>query len=198
MTNLIENQSSETLVYGHGITDISTLDNEGGTLKAYSQWKQMLARCYSDYVHNLRPNYIGCSIVAEWCTFSVFKEWFDENYFEGGCIDKDMLIAGNKIYGPQTCVMIPNYINTMLGFKKSNTTGFPGVSYDKKSGKYKSTIWVNGKSKHLGSFEIAAEAFRVYKKEKELNIKKTAIMAYELNHINMDVLESLLKYTFEV
>lgn|SRR5574342_23864 len=36
---------------------------------------------------------------------------------------------------------------------RNNKTGFIGVSLEKKTGKYFSTIYLNGKNKHLGSFD---------------------------------------------
>lgn len=43
-----------------------------------------------------------------------------------------------------------------------NQTGLLGVSPYKKSGKFKATIQVNGKAKHLGYFSTKEEAYMVY------------------------------------
>lgn len=45
----------------------------------------------------------------------------------------------------------------------NNSTGYPGVSFHKRSGKYQARIMINGKHKHLGLFETTEEAFAAYK-----------------------------------
>ena len=47
--------------------------------------------------------------------------------------------------------------------KKTNTTGFKGVSYASKRGKYRASIYINGKYKHLGYFDTPEAASSVYK-----------------------------------
>jgi hypothetical protein len=44
----------------------------------------------------------------------------------------------------------------------ANTSGFKGASYKAKSGKYYSTIGVNGEHIHLGSYDTAEEAAKAY------------------------------------
>ena len=53
--------------------------------------------------------------------------------------------------------------NRNMPIKSHNTTGYPGVSFRKDTGKYRSTIHHNGKSKSLGCFETAYQAFEAYK-----------------------------------
>lgn len=50
------------------------------------------------------------------------------------------------------------------GKSKNNTTGYKGVTYVKKSGKYMSRIAAYGIREYLGSFNTAEEANEVYKK----------------------------------
>lgn len=47
---------------------------------------------------------------------------------------------------------------------KNNKSGYKGVSIDKRSGKYRASIGVDGKSIHLGLFTIAEDAAKVYDK----------------------------------
>lgn len=47
--------------------------------------------------------------------------------------------------------------------QKNNSTGYPGVSYDKRFGKYQAYIYLYGKKKHLGYYNTAEEAFLVRK-----------------------------------
>ena len=46
--------------------------------------------------------------------------------------------------------------------QKNNTSGFPGVAWDKSRNKWLSQIRINGKSKHLGLFETAEVAHQAY------------------------------------
>jgi hypothetical protein len=50
------------------------------------------------------------------------------------------------------------------GMPINNTTGFKGVTLDKRSGIYYASISLDGKKKHLGSAETAEEAARKYDK----------------------------------
>ena len=56
------------------------------------------------------------------------------------------------------------------GKQKNNTTGFKGVIFDKHANKYRTRININGKIKHLGYYETAEEASKVYDaKAKEIH-----------------------------
>jgi excinuclease UvrABC ATPase subunit len=46
--------------------------------------------------------------------------------------------------------------------KKSNSSGFPGVSFSKKMKCWRARITYNYKEKHLGYFESAEDAFKAY------------------------------------
>ena len=60
--------------------------------------------------------------------------------------------------------------------RKDNTTGVKGVHFDKRSGKYKAQININGKRTCLGSFKTLEEARIVYtRKSLELHGEFTAV-----------------------
>ena len=48
------------------------------------------------------------------------------------------------------------------GKPKNNTSGFKGVSWHKKTGKWQARIRINDKQKYLGLFDTAEEAHQVY------------------------------------
>lgn len=58
------------------------------------------------------------------------------------------------------CTHSQNQMN--IGLKKNNTSGFKGVSFDKKSNKYRAAIQKNGHKKMLGLFDTPEEAYRAY------------------------------------
>ena len=141
----------------------------------------MLMRCYSAKYQEKHPSYKGCYVCNEWLYYHNFKKWYDENYYEidgkTSQLDKDILVKNNKVYSPNTCVFVPQFINTL--FTKKHRGELPiGVSYHKYSKKYKVqlSVYKNGKStlKYLGYYNTANEAFEVYKQAKEDYIKEVA------------------------
>ena len=86
---------------------------------SYYKWKNMIQRCYDKKVHKkYKPEYKDKSVCEEWLNYSNFKIWFDEHYVP--CknnqidLDKDLLVQGNKVYSPETCVFLLHYQNTMF------------------------------------------------------------------------------------
>lgn len=49
-----------------------------------------------------------------------------------------------------------------VGLCATNTSGFKGVSWDKRDRRWYPYIWVNNKKRHLGSFSSAEEAHKAY------------------------------------
>lgn len=66
----------------------------------------MIKRCYAHLESSRHKTYTECEVCEEWQNFQNFAEWYDENYFNGCHIDKDIKIKGNKIYSPETCIMV--------------------------------------------------------------------------------------------
>lgn len=65
-----------------------------------------------------KPEYKDKSVCEEWLNYSNFKIWFDEHYVPSKNnqidLDKDLLVQGNKVYSPETCVFLLHYQNTMF------------------------------------------------------------------------------------
>ena len=151
--------------------------------KIYEIWRGMLERCYNEKERYRNPTYGDCRVCEEWYNFSNFSKWYEENYYEIDNekmhLDKDILIKGNKVYSPQTCVFVPERINEL--FTKSNKVrgSYPiGVSWKKKNNKFQvqCSVIENGKKtmKYLGLYTNIEEAFQVYKEFKENYIKQIA------------------------
>ena len=170
----------------------------------YQYWFDMMKRCYSKEYHKRSPTYEGCTVCEEWHNFQNFGKWFDDNYYtidgERMCLDKDILVKGNKTYSPETCIFVPERINILFTKNNKFRGKYPiGVSLGNNK-KYKATInifdFVNNKkqSKHLGYFDNIEDAFNIYKKSKENNIKRTA--DYYKNIIPQKLYEAM--YSWEV
>lgn len=115
-----------------------------------------MCRCYSKGFQNKNSNYKGCTVCDEWRNLSVLSNWYLKNYYtvpnERMELDKDILVKGNKIYSPTTCVFVPQRINTL--FVKSNHIRgkFPiGVYYDNSKKKYIANLTYKGEK-----FEVSA------------------------------------------
>ena len=166
--------------YGVGyLGNEKTIDENGKSLKSYETWTNMLMRCYSEKY----PTYKDCCVCEEWLNYSNFKKWFNDNYYEIDgeqmALDKDILVKGNKVYSPNTCVFVSKSINTL--FIKSNKIRgkYPiGVYKPNNSNKYQAqcNILINGKKqkKYLGSYNTIDDAFNAYKEFKEVYIKQIA------------------------
>ena len=167
-------------VYGIGIVGTKYLISEGGVLtKEYMLWKSMLKRCYSDVYKKKNQTYIGCEVSNKFKSYEYFYEWCNKQVgfgVEGFELGKDLLIKGNKVYSENTCVFLPNEINSLLT-KRTALRGeyLIGVCWHKKDKAFIAQVNKNkGKQEYLGSFKTEIEAFNAYKQTKENFIKEQA------------------------
>lgn len=142
--------------------------------KYHNVWHSMIRRCYCNKYQLKYPTYIGCLVVEKWYNFQVFAEWCEQNYVEDFVLDKDILIKGNKIYGPDTCCFVPNMINTLFrNIDKINK--YPiGIKFDPRRNTYNANISRWGKSYFLGSSKDLTEAFSFSKLGREDYLKELA------------------------
>lgn len=147
-------------------------------------WYNMLARCRDGSpIQRNQPRYVGCSVderfknfqyFAEWCQEQIgFKETQSERFWQ---LDKDIVIRGNKVYSPETCVFVPTSINTFFCKSEKSRGTLPiGVSYHIQAKKFSSCCNDDkDKKQHLGLHNTPEEAFMVYKLYKEALARYTA------------------------
>lgn len=145
----------------------------------YECWINMLRRCYSDKYKKQFPTYKTCIACDEWLNFQNFAEWYNQNFYtaknENMHLDKDILVKGNKIYSPETCIFVPSRINKLF-IKGDNFRGkYPiGVTYKSDINKFIARCNTLDKRKNLGVFSTEEEAFNKYKTFKEKYIKQVA------------------------
>ena len=140
-------------------------------------WHGMLRRCYDTKFHERRPTYKGCRVEDYLLNFQHMGKWIEDNYYEiegeTMCLDKDILCKGNKIYSRDTCVFVPQRINSLFT-KCDNARGDNPIGvHPTSSGNYQ--VHCNngyGKKIPLGTYSTEEEAFRVYKEYKEKVIKE--------------------------
>tara|TARA_B100001989_G_scaffold177700_1_gene128644 strand:+ start:198 stop:866 length:669 start_codon:yes stop_codon:yes gene_type:complete len=118
------------LVWGVGTMDVPN----GSACPMYYKWKAILARTENRCPSIIEefPNYKDCTLDPRWHTYSVFKEWvesFDD--WENKHIDKDLLVEGNKHYGPDTCLMVRGIVNAAYKKFVPQKNGLPtGIDYN--------------------------------------------------------------------
>ena len=167
-------------VYGVGILGTKYPSKVNGVLtKEYVLWKGMLKRCYSDAYKKRYPTYEGCRVSENFKSYEYFYEWCHKQIGfgnEGWQLDKDLLVKGNKVYSEDTCVFIPQEVNSLL-VKNTASRGehLMGVSWSTPNKAFKARVCKNkGKSEHLGYFKTEIEAFNTYKQAKEAFVKEQA------------------------
>ena len=143
---------------------------------AYKCWYSLLDRCFADD-KDCTKWYEDCIVWKEWLNFQNFAKWYEENKYDFNGkvleLDKDLKCKGNKIYSPNTCLLVPHEINSLIVSCRKNRGNLPvGVTY--RFNKYHAQINKDGKKIHLGSFDTLEDAFNVYKHEKECYIKSVA------------------------
>lgn len=166
-------------------------------LISHVKWRTMMQRCYDPMWHIDRATYVNVTVCEEWESFQNFTRWFYTAYDYTTmnvkwCLDKDILIKGNKIYSPETCCFVPNCINVLFNTNSKMRGDYPvGVhKYGKKFvcckvGKYKST-------KH----NTPLEAFNYYKIIKEATIQERA--DEWISKIKPETYEAMYRWEVEI
>lgn len=153
-------------------------NKEYASEELYAYWQRMLTRCYNEKEQQ-KPSskaYIGCSVNDEWHNFQNFATWAlsDPHYGKHDDLgkiwhlDKDILVIGNKVYGPKNCLFVPNEINGFFSEIEVGNTGYLGVNYIKPATKgskegYIARCFYQGERKYLGYYNTAKEAYAAYR-----------------------------------
>lgn len=184
------------LVYGIGINDADykvtpVIDGKQISCPVYLKWKSMIQRCYDKSFHENHPSYIGCEVCESWLSFSGFKSWVGSRSVEGFELDKDLLLEGNKVYSPDTCILIPRWLNAFIkNAKKQRGEYLIGASFNKLKGKFVSQVSVNGKVTHLGCFDSEEDAHQAWKKSK---LSQVVERKNDLDLIDIRIFDILIK-----
>ena len=149
----------------------------------YDYWSAMIERVTLKNNGFLRT-YADVIMCREWYNYQVFADWAKENYYEVQDLpmdlDKDILVKGNKVYSPETCVFTPHIINALFIKADKSRGDLPiGVYWHERDQEYRaqcSCITDSGKRKNkwLGGYNNPIDAHLAYKKFKESHIKGMA------------------------
>lgn len=177
-------------IFNIGFSGIGIFSNKTHS-KYYSIWHHILQRCYCEKTQIKQPSYKSCTIDERWHNFQVFAEWCKINYINGFALDKDILVNGNKIYGPETCCFVPQEINNL--FIKPSINSLP-LGITKRGKKYYAQLCCYGKQIQLGGYYDINLAIEKYNTEKHLYVKEIAEKFKEIIPINLYNL--LITYKF--
>lgn len=169
--------------------------NKGILTREYIAWASAMNRCYSEKYQNKFPKYKDCTVCEEWHNFQNFAEWYTRQvgYDYGYDLDKDLLVMGNRVYSPKTCVIIPKEINNFLLLRKGDRGKYPlGVSFCKAKKQY--TAYCSEKSSRnlIGYYNTPVEAHKAYKERKE-NLAKLLADKWE-DFVDSKVTTALLNF----
>jgi hypothetical protein len=175
LSSSVRGRLSSSLVYGVGVNDLADdpdyvskiYDSSVGKIvwrcPFYSKWTGILRRCYNETERHRWPQYEGCTVIKEWHKFSNFKKWMESKNWEDKHIDKDIIVSGNKIYGPEFCVFVSQPINNLLLTNDKTRGKYPmGVTWKNKQKKFEAKLSIENRTKSLGLFETPEEASQVY------------------------------------
>lgn len=163
-----------TTIFGIGINDAqykvnNKVNGKNVRCKFYDKWTDMMKRCYSENLHKSRHSYKGCSVTEEWHIFSNFKAWMEGQEWHGKELDKDILINGNKLYSPETCVFVDKETNSFTTDAAKIRGEYPiGVCLDKRSGMFKAFCCnpFTKKQEYLGAYSSPQLAHAAWLKRK--------------------------------
>lgn len=131
-------------------------------------WDLMMNRC-----NKSMPGYEDATVCDEWKNYYNFEKWYMEHVYATKQwrleLDKDLFGDGSKIYGPETCCLIPKSFNLLLASCTSRNQFLPGVSMTK-AGTYKATVQIKLEN-CTKTFKTEEECFLFYKTHKEITIK---------------------------
>lgn len=198
MKSVQKNKAS--LVRGVGTNDI----NQPSKTPSYRRWIGILSRCYSSTDNIKNFHYQDCYVCDEWLVFSNFKRWFDKQEAIHGDlsmleVDKDILIHGNKIYSPDSCLMVHRKVNAFFNDHRSASGKYKlGCYYQKEKGMFMARCGnpLSGKREYLGLFateDRAHEAWRDRKREILLDLINSEYVNYSQLKVALTMRVSMIE-----
>ncbi|RHU80446.1 AP2 domain-containing protein [Clostridiaceae bacterium OM08-6BH] len=165
----LQKENRQMIIYRNRYGNLKHAQTSGGkTTRIYRIWDAMIQRCCNPK-HDKFYRYggRGINVCAEWKNnFEEFYSWAKrKGYDETLTIDR---INNDGNYEPGNCRWTNMTIQGLnRGLQSNNTTGHKGVSYLKKTGKYRAYIKIHGKQVWLGAYDTIEEAIRARKKAEQ-------------------------------
>lgn len=141
-------------------------------------WYAMMSRSYCPKFKSKYRKYSECTVSEDWHCYQNFANWMKNQRFYGlgYYLDKDLLVRDNKVYSPDTCVLLPAYINQLVRRDIDKKGSLPnGVRAVSKS-TFQATLQTVVGTTSVYGFETSEEAYLKYKEMKEDYVKSVADM----------------------
>jgi len=158
-------------------------------------WNNIKERCNPNGATQMRePTYRGSE--NKFQGYQEFVEWnrSQKGYALGYQLDADILLSGNKIYSPETCILIPAPLNKFLQSCGAKRGEYPQGSYE-----WKGKLWVRICDTVLAKLEVTRENIEIgrnlYKAAKEARAREWAVrLQTEDFDVDTRVIDYLNKY----
>lgn len=152
----------------------------------YRVWKGIVNRT-TPIFQKADPRYTGVTLDSRWISFMAFRAWFILRYKDGYKVDKD-LISDSRVYGPDTCALVPNWLNSFFGLTGSNLKG------QKKAGVWlvghKFGAYCSSSEVWLGLHSTQRKAHFAWRKEKRRLAK---LRKAEMDAIDLRIYPGILR-----
>lgn len=202
---VVDTQHMKSSLYGFGINDAdypikTRVNGKCVIVPEYSRWISVVQRSNDPKEKARKPSYEGVYCSEKWRYFTDFSAWLHtQPYWQELSLDKDILVKGNKEYGPDTCCFVPQYLNNLLHLKSKPGKFLIGVTITK-FGKYNATTRNSFKTTtdNLGNFNTELEAHAAWQLGKAYVIE-CAINKYVTEPwFRTDVADALMARVWEL
>lgn len=172
-------------LYGIGINDADYVTKN---CPFYQKWHSMFVRCYSSKHLEKQPTYVGNYVHTDFIKFSDFKAWMVKQKWEGLHLDKDLLSTDGKVYGPDTCVFVPRYLNNLFTLRGNDRGEYPlGVTACSNCVGYVASV----SNKYYGYYYSKEEAHKAWQQGKIKQIESVLYQYAKEEFFNIKVANSL-------
>jgi len=175
-----ESISKRKLVCGVGINDADyvvqpMINRKRVWCPYFLQWKNLIEGNYGKRAVASGDDY---EVYRPWIRFSVFREWMKRQDWKDKSLDKDIILPGNKTYGPDVCAFVTHRVNDLMTpcksrrlprgvHRKSAGVYYAGVAYHEDSG------YVKSKSVRFNTIREASEYWLDYKEHTVIEVCTT-------------------------
>lgn len=177
-------------VFGVGFIGIGCMKTTNGVGRRLLRvWTLMLRRCY-DKQSDHYPYYgdRGVTVCDEWHNFQNFARWYldQSNFNINYQVDKDLRVAGSKVYSPETCSLVPSQVNSVLarcGGLSGTDNPMLGIQYIDRLGKFRVAVGDGvGGGQYRGLCATLEAAQNLYCKIKNERVQEVAEKYKEVLH----------------
>jgi len=163
----------------------------------YETWIRMMGRCYNQNNKSYKFNNTVCERWHNYCNFhNDYKKLLGyEDMINNSnvkfSLDKDFIKEGNKIYSFETCIIIPQELNTFIFSIPSNKRKYKFEGIYLRGDSFRSSVRCDKKTLHLITTKNPVLAHSIYW-DKKLNILNEKLYT-DFDFLDMEIKNILVK-----